>query len=449
LTTNTDPILQNFPSDLTLWDVVEEHFEEAEFLFGQWEQALHSPKYNLSELGETLERRLEAHLDGLVVGGREVAVRVLYPNLQNADEPGRATVTALALLLDGTEETAVRVLDVAQHVEGALQEALARALVLADVAPLDRILLERFRAARLVSQDAVLLEILTGRRVDVGDLLYRCFESNSPLLIGAALEAAGRFGRRDMMAVVESYLCSDQPTLQSRALKASLALGSRSAWDLCLQLVESSSSDDPDLPLLVAILGQSADHQILYQLLDDPARLERKLWNLGFCGTVQAGDVCVSHLQCKNERVAKVAAESMAWIGGLDLNKKQFQCESVEPEEDETLPPIAEDDLDGDLGLDGVDDLPVPNREAIAQWWGDNRGRLTQSRRCILGQTFSPEAILHALEGGPLWRRRGVAWELSIRTGGREFVSTGVFSSRQRRQMAALAGTNRGRWDGN
>ena len=43
------------------------------------------------------------------------------------------------------------------------------------------------------------------------------------------------------------------------------------------------------------------------------------------------------------------------------------------------------------------------------------------------GQRFSPEAMVHALEAGPLWRRHGVALELLIRTGGEQHVSNGHF----------------------
>src|SRR5436190_24313897 len=45
-----------------LWDVVSEHLSEAEFLFGQWQQALRSPRYTMTELRETVEERLQAHL---------------------------------------------------------------------------------------------------------------------------------------------------------------------------------------------------------------------------------------------------------------------------------------------------------------------------------------------------------------------------------------------------
>src|SRR5689334_5531802 len=81
-----------------LWDVVQEHLDEAEFLYEQWSNAFHSPTYPRRELASTLERRLEAHLDGLVVGGRAVAEQLLIPELANTDAPARSTVAALALL---------------------------------------------------------------------------------------------------------------------------------------------------------------------------------------------------------------------------------------------------------------------------------------------------------------------------------------------------------------
>jgi uncharacterized protein (TIGR02270 family) len=344
--------------------------------------------------------------------------------------------------LDGQEEVAVRILDVLQHVKGPLQEALVRALVLAEAAVLDTMLLERFRVARLDSQGAVLLEILTNRGADAGNLLSRCLDSDNERLVAAALQAAGRFGHREMLAPAESRLYSNQPSLQGTALKASLALGSRAAWDLCLQLAGGSTADD--IPLLIAVLGSPAHHEILYRQLDKPERLERKLWNLGFCGTVQAGDACASYLQSKDERVAKAAAESIAWIGGLDLGNKLFRGTSNEPKEDETLPPIEEDDLDADLSLDGLDDVPVPNREAVAQWWKKNSVRLAANQRHLLGRPYSPGNVVYALENGSLWRRHALALELYIRSGGAQHVSTDAFSSRQRRQIAALTRTDAG-----
>jgi uncharacterized protein (TIGR02270 family) len=421
-----------------LWDILEEHFDEAEFLFEQWERALYSPGYTLTELSVTIEPRLEAHLDGLLLGGREVAERLLDQELENDTAPIRAAVAALVLLCSEEEAAAKRVLGAAQDAEGPLQEALARTLILSNVVRLDWLVLERFREARSEPEKALWLEILTGRGVDIGELLRPCVDADDHWLVGAAIEAVRRFARREMIAVAERYLRSDHPPLRASALKASLMLGSQEAWQFCLQLAKTSDTEVPDLLLLIATLGQPEDHQILYTQLCNPARLERLLWTLGCCGTVQAGDMCLPYLQSEDERVAKVAAEAMSWIGGFDLNEDAFQVSSVEPEDDETLPPIEEDALDADLGLDGVDDLPVPNREAIARWWEANRDRLRPNGRQVFGRPFSPEAMIHALEAAPLWRRHAVALELAMRTGGKQHVSTDAFSSRQRQQIALL-----------
>ena len=433
------------PPDLILWDVVEEHFNESEFLFEQWDRALHSPKYNLTELGATLEQRLAAHLDGLVVGGRPVAKRTLEPELENASEPNRTIVAALALLFMEEEKRANHVIELVQRTEGPLQEALSRALTLANVTQLDRLLQGRFRESRSDTEKAVFLDILTGRGVDPGESLRPCFESRNPQLVGAALKAAGRFARREMLGIVDKLLRADHRPTRPIALGAGLALGSRNAWKLCRVVVKDWNRDEPDLLLMIAILGRPEDHQLLYAQLDNPARTERILWNLGFCGTLEAGDACLARLQSDNKRVAKVAAEALAWIGGFDLNSNEFQAPASEVEEDETLAEAEESDLETNLKLDGVDDLPVPNREAIAQWWKENRERLPKDGRQVFGRPFSAEAMVHALEAAALWRRHGVALELSIRTGGKH-VSTDAFSSRQRRQIAALEGISLGQW---
>src|SRR2546422_765206 len=420
----------NRPPDLILWDVVEEHFNEAEFLFEQWDRALHSPKYNLTELGATLERRLAAHLDGLVIGARPVAKRMLEPELEKASEPNRTIVAALALLFSEEEKGANRIIEMVQRTEGPLQEALSRALTLANVTQLDRLLLGRFRESRSETEKAVFLDILTGRGVDPGEGLRPCFESRNPQLVGAALKAAGRFARREMLGIVDKLLRADHRPTRPIALGAGLALGSRNAWKLCREVAKDWNRDEPDLLLMIAILGRPEDRQLLYAQLDNPARTERILWNLGFCGTVETADACLPYLQSDNERIAKVAAEALAWIGGFDLNSDEFQAPASKVEEDETLAEPQENNLETSLELDGVDDLPVPNREAIAQWWKENRERLPKDGRQVFGRPFSAEAMVHALEAAPLWRRHGVALELSIRTDGKH-VSTDAFSSRQ------------------
>ncbi len=430
--------LQQSNVDLILWDVIEEHFDEAAFLFEQWERALHSPKFTLTALSATLERRMEAHLDGLLVGGSEVVKQVLYPNTTNADEPAKVSVAALTLLHTNNPGIAECLIQSALQSEEPVQRAIARALILADLEPLNRMLLEHFQGAATELEKAFLLEILTSRGVDAIRLLGSHSDLEDPRLISAVLDAAGIFGHRGMVRLAEMHIGSNQSTLRASAVKAGTALGSHDAMQRCRQLVQDPKEDDPTFALLITILGIPEDYQILYSQLEVPTRAVSILWSLGFAGTLQAGNACLLCLENKDERVAKAAAEAMAWIGGLELNDKRFQNVRTELTEDQTLPPFEEDNLETDLGIDGVDDLPVPNGEAIAQLWKEQSGQMRQDQRYLLGRPYSPESVSHALEVGSMWRRHGVAMELSFRSGGTRHVSTDAFSSRQRRQIAAL-----------
>ncbi len=84
-----------------LWDIVEEHLDEAEFLVEQWQAARASALYSLEELSKGPEQRLEAHIDGLVVNGPLALQRVAWPLLEEGDELPRVAAAALAVLNSG------------------------------------------------------------------------------------------------------------------------------------------------------------------------------------------------------------------------------------------------------------------------------------------------------------------------------------------------------------
>jgi uncharacterized protein (TIGR02270 family) len=85
-----------------LWDVVEEHLDEAEFLAELWVGARSSGSYTLGELERGPETRLAAHVDGLVVNGPLALERVAWPVIGNPkSEPFRVAAAALAMLDSG------------------------------------------------------------------------------------------------------------------------------------------------------------------------------------------------------------------------------------------------------------------------------------------------------------------------------------------------------------
>jgi hypothetical protein len=379
-------------ADLILWDVIEEHLDEAEFLFERWNRALFQPGIDLNDLACRFEPRLLAHLDAVLVGGIEVARQVLLPELHAPKDPIRTTVSALALLSDPRGSWIEEVIRIAQQSEEGVQQSLIRALILADCAPLDSKLRDRFDES---PADPVLLEIMTGRGLDPGICLRHCLESRDPKVVFVGRKAVHRFGRRELY-----YLAGID-----------------------------SNKDCAPLHL----------HEIKEQL-ELPTTIESALWQLGFCGTVEAGDFCSSYLKSDNPRLVKLAVDSMAWIGGLNLSDPKLKLSSKDAAARiaTSSSDIGDDDSNSNLELDGVDDIPLPNTKAIERWWYENRQRFVGYRRCLLGRPFSIESVRFALESGALWRRHSLALELCAQTDGRMHVSTDAFSSRQFRQLAAL-----------
>ena len=93
---------------LVIVEILEKHFEELVFLCELRGEAVRSPEYTIDDLA-VLDRRIEGHLDGLLVG-QEEAVAVVEEGLAG-DEPPVVFAAAWVLLRIPTEAAAGRVVD--------------------------------------------------------------------------------------------------------------------------------------------------------------------------------------------------------------------------------------------------------------------------------------------------------------------------------------------------
>ena len=123
-------------------DVLEEHFEELDFLWEQRESVIFAPDWNLDDLAEH-EERCEAHLDGLRIAGAH-GVELARPALRG-DERGAATAAAMILLAAGEPGLEEEVLEVLAEAEAPAREGVRIALRHGDVENL-RSRLERLRS---------------------------------------------------------------------------------------------------------------------------------------------------------------------------------------------------------------------------------------------------------------------------------------------------------------
>ena len=403
-----------------LADVVEEHFDEAEFLFELWSGTARSPQSNLAELQKTIEPRLIAHLDGLVVGGQTVAEDLLWPALKDdAETPAlRAAAAALALLLEPGTAARDRLIDILRTTgNAALQSGLARAFKVSPRDDLQEPLRLAVYATETPTAQAALLGVLAARRIDPGPILGTLLKRTEPEVLAAALSAAAAaFSERARLRnLVDAQLAHADAPVRDAALRTALIWNLQTGWQACATMARAGS---PQALLFLALLAGPRELRPVLEALSSAERRKAALFALGFSGQGEAVDACLPHLADPDPATAKLAAEAIAGITGLPLYDEPFTLPDKEEPEGAELPPL-EEDLAKDLAQVAHDELPLPNAAEIRKWWSSKRGSLAASQRYVRGLVLSAASAQVALAEGALRRTGPLALEVAIRTGGR------------------------------
>lgn len=446
---NTNNNASRVHAEPIIWEIIEEHLDEAAFLLEMHQVATISPDYNLKDLSDTIEQRLIAHIDGLRTGGDAVAQRVLHPALLDAEDLFITTVAALTLLSNGNPKDRGLVFEAINLTEGAQQQSLALAMSLSSAHDLDTELLFQFNNQNNIENACVWLEILTQRGIDPGDKLNDCFQSSDARLIHASLMVSGVVCLNEYTLQIESHLNSPNTGIALASIEAGLAIGSKSAWKKCLEYVQIQSENQHKYMLYAAIFGGIDIHERLHELLENEETREDSLWALSYSGSVQSAQLCKHYLKDENERVVKMATQVLASVGGFDFMDDEFvineveghnEIDAEENEFDDAFPSLDDDDLDADLVPDFVEDLPTPNVSAIETWWNKNCYRFSLSKRYIHGKEFTAKNVTALLETIPMFRRHGYIKELTMKTN--RFVQPMAFVPRQLCQLKKLESLN-------
>ncbi|RYZ41458.1 MAG: TIGR02270 family protein [Myxococcaceae bacterium] len=406
------------------WDIHETHLEEAAFRWSQWEKALDAPDFTLEEVAE-LEEPVAAHVDGLVLGGEPVATRLLVPALTE-EEPERIVAAALALLGAEADYGPARVLGALSSAEPPALAALQRALELSPSTGILQALPSLLRKDAVPELLALVLDTLGAHGLATATLCTPLLNHPEPAVAAAALRAVSQARLPLEPALLQRALDSSAPMLRDAAILAGLMGGHRAAWATC-QAVVSARAPGGRLPLLLlGMSGEERDVKTLLEQLSDKKLRPDVLWALGFSGRVAAADACVELL--RHPPVAALAGEAFSAITGLGIAERYAIARE---EEDAALPPLEDEDLDADLTSKPEDALPLPQPQAISEWWSEARQRLDVKQRYLAGQPFTPQALMEALLTAPMRRRHALALELALRSRGALQVPTRAFATHQ------------------
>lgn len=415
-----------------MWDVIDELFERLDASIAAFLRGHAHPLTTLPEMARGLEKRLLAQLDGLLVAGPEV-VQELPARLADPlvpERPTTAAALALALVTNGLDEAAARLLS---HGDRSVRLAAARGCSLAASERFDAAAATFFAQSTTPEEKGAWLEVLAlrDRQPSIPAALLTSAETD---VVAGALRCL-RGPVPTLIPPVERLAEHPEALVREPALRVALAWGRRRAWALCEAQALDSNLLSPLAMTAYAILGGPTHRARLAKTADSRRRVPHVLRALGFSGSLDVVPGLLERLGAKDGLEAKVAAQALVAITGLDLRNDVFAAPKAS-ERPDSLPPLEEDDLEADLVPPPEDALAPPNVSAIRKWWNSQEGGLRTSGRLVLGKPRTPETLFDALERGPLGLRVGWATVLHLWSGGRFVLDREAFSGAQRSHLA-------------
>lgn len=442
-----------------LRDILEEHLEEADFLFGQRRAALFDDVYDLADLAE-LEERLLAHVDGLVVAGEE-GWELLAPKLTGEDA-GEAFTAALAALASNRKERREAVL---AALPGASEDGLpglVAALQLIEARDLHEPLRELVAEAEAPLAAAVIDILAFWRHGLVPEELRRILASEDAPIRRAGLRAAAAMGWTQFAGECAAALADDDPQPCGEAVACAWTLGHEDALRTVREQLAAGETAAADLQIWLGLGGESRDGALLAAGLQNEELARGAVVALGWLGDPGRIDDLVALLGDPGRaELWRAVAAAIVRITGVDLRVEGLLAEGPppdpesepgtepepEPETDEEAPDESagsdeeqeeEDDFAEPLE-DPDEDLPWPDPDRLTAWWQEARSGFVAGRRLRYGRPFDRAAVVSVLKAGGMGERQWAARELARLTPGEPLLETRALAWHQNRRMARIS----------
>lgn len=357
------PATSFFPSHSV--KLLEQHWEELEFLWRQREGRLRSPTQHIYDLAP-LEDRIEAHVQGLLAAGVG-AVPVLEAALGDDDAAGAAAYALLQLTREGP------VLAAFTAAEGARLVSLTRALCL-SARPTNASLVPLLGGAGVPALAA--LEVLAFRQApEVKSGLAERFLAHADAPVRRAAWRVVALGAPCGPERFAAGWSDPDVEVRRRALEAAAWHRSRDLMPHCRSLADRPESGHLAALYLLAVLGGAEELQRIQSVGKAETLGPGRFGILGAFGHPGVVDLILDGMQSADPRTALAAGAAFRKITGVDVNPKRRV--TLPPEDGSTPDDFEKEFLDEAFLAD-----PARARErwghlqpkfAKATRWGDGR----------------------------------------------------------------------------
>ncbi|MFQ5650082.1 MAG: TIGR02270 family protein [bacterium] len=408
-------------------EIIQQHAEEAAFLWLLRDQAVNAPHYSLADLAE-LDNRVETHIDGLRIAG-EAGWEICDESL-DWQEPGEVFAAAVLAFETGREERIQKVLEVASTSIG-LSGGLVSAL---GWLPHEHVAKQ---IQQLLSTDSSALRHagIAGcgvHRQDPGAPLKDAFSHEDERLRSRALRAAGELGRADLLPHLFPHFQDDNELCRFSAAWSAALLGDARATTVLQSVAEQDVPFREEAArMAVRRMKPAAAFDWLKRLPQSPQNMRLALIAGGAIGEPS----CVPWLidQMSVPELARVAGEAFSMITGVDIAYDDLEGEW--PAGFEAGP--TENPEDENVEMDGDEDLPWPEQELIHRWWQEQSSRFQKGKRYLCGQPITADSLMQVLRRGKQRQRAAAAIELALLQPGKPLFEVRAPGFRQQKMLTA------------
>lgn len=412
----------------TIPHIIDQHAEEAAFLWLLRSNAVSASHYDLDDLSE-LDERVEAHLDGLRIAG-DYGWEISKSNLElkEAGELFSASVLALESQSPEKLKTVYKVLSDSPELQNGFVSALGW---------VNPNYLEGKVSGFLGSKDPFWQKIgiaaCTVQRADPKKYLTQGLKSTDDKLCCQSLKAVGVFGRTDLNADIHKLIANKNTEIKFWASWAAVLCGDRTqALKSLVSLVkENSNHTNKAIALLLRTL-ESHHAKDFLALLKEQSKLREVIQGIGIRGEVDYIPWLIDQMEIPE--LARLAGESFTLITGVDLAYDDLEMD--QPEGFESGP--TENPDDENVDLDSDEDLPWPDPELIRQWWNSNKSGFDSGTRYLMGKSISYESCVSVLKDGKQRQRKAAALEMALMADDNVLFETSAVGQRQQQLLKVM-----------
>ena len=410
--------------------VISMHSEEAGELLTRRTHDVGHSQFAITDL-EFLDSRMDAHLDGLLIGCQAQGEFAKLWRDAADQGVGRRAICAVAVrqgkilpdLLDTNYDELAKLEDPVSVLTDALEWApyeLAESQIAACLKS-DR---HEFRQAAVLA--------IARHRVNADAHLKLAREDDNENVRAAAFRCDGAMGIQEFESLHWNAIKAESGTTRFWAAWAmSLMTRDPIATGILCHYVDVAEEDIAILALQVAVpaLAPSNTQKWIEGMLADAATRRLGISAAGIHGVSKNVDAILAMM--KVPEFARVAGESFNMLTGLDLTEDPFEAEAQQDPDADHEP--------AEPAIEARDaSLPIPNVKEVENWWDEKKAQFEPGTRYLLGKPITEDWMIEVLHHGYQRQRARAAIELALLRPGSVLFNVAAPAWRQKKWLAEL-----------